>query len=105
MKDFYEGRFASLERYIGFLVMFHSMALRVASTSWPLPPWDISRSQSILRVASTAAPVSGAEVAAQLAGSAAPTAFVVRRQRVLHSASADRLAAAEVEHAPLLAAV
>ena len=25
MKDFYEGRFASLERYIGFLVMFHAM--------------------------------------------------------------------------------
>ena len=106
MKDMYEGRFASLERYIAFLVMFHAMALRVANTSWPLPPWDISRSQSILRVASTAAPVSGAEVAEQLAGNAAPTAFVVRRKRVLHSASADHLAPASPgEHAPLLAAV
>jgi hypothetical protein len=105
MKDFYEGRFASLERYISFLVMFHSMALRAASTSWPLPPWDISRSQSILRVASTAAPVSGAEVAEQLAGSAAPTAFVIRRKRILHTTAADRLAAAEVEHDPLLSAV
>jgi hypothetical protein len=65
--DLMEGRFASLERYVSFLVMFHAMALRVANTCWPLPPWDLSRSQSILRVASTAAPVSGAEVAEQLA--------------------------------------
>jgi len=66
LKDLVEGRFSSLERYVSFLVLFHAMALRVSATSWPLPPWDLSRSQSILRVASTAAPVSGAEVAAQL---------------------------------------
>lgn len=47
-------------------VMFHAMALNVSYTSWPLPPFDISRSQSILRVASTAAPCSGAEVVHQL---------------------------------------
>jgi hypothetical protein len=82
MKDLYEGRFASLERYIAWLVLFHAMALRASKSSWPLPPWDISRSQSILRVSSTAAPVSGAEVAAQLAGEAAPTAFVTRRRRL-----------------------
>jgi len=89
MKDVYEGRFASLERYIAFLVMFHAMALRVSFTSWPLPPWDISRSQSILRVASTAAPVSGAEVAAQLAGEAAHAAFVVRRRHSVAKFSAE----------------
>jgi hypothetical protein len=78
LTNLFEGRFASLERYVGFLVMFHAMALRVSCSSWPLPPWDISRSQSILRVASTAAPVSGAEVAAQLAGEPQPTAFAPR---------------------------
>jgi hypothetical protein len=82
MKDLCEGRFLSLERYISFLVMFHAMALRVSTSSWPLPPWDISRSQSILRVASTAAPVSGAEVAARLAGEPAPTEFTMYRRMV-----------------------
>jgi hypothetical protein len=81
MKDLFEGRFASFERYLAFLVMFHAMALRVSVTSWPLPAWDISRSQSILRVASTAAPVSGAEVAHQLAGEPASMAFVPPARR------------------------
>ena len=75
MMDLAEGRFSSLERYVAFLVLFHAMALRVSCTSFPLPPWDLSRSQSILRVASTAAPVSGAEVAAQLDGPAGNMRF------------------------------
>lgn len=82
LKDLLEGRFASLERYIAFLVLFHAMATRVASSSWPLPPWDTSRSQSILCVASTAAPISGAEVAARLAGEEPPPTFVLRRRSV-----------------------
>jgi len=77
VSDLYEGRFGSFERYVAFMVLFHAMALRVASSSFPLPAWDISRSQSILRVASTAAPVSGAGVARQLAGDEAPTAFSI----------------------------
>jgi hypothetical protein len=96
MKDLFEGRFASFERYIGFLVMFHAMALRVSVTSWPLPGWDISRSQSILRVASTAAPVSGAEVAHQLAGEPASMAFVLPARRAISgrlSAASDAGAA------------
>ena len=56
----YENRFASLERYVAFLVFFHAMAKRVAS--FPLLPFDISRSQSQLRIATTAAPISAAEV-------------------------------------------
>jgi hypothetical protein len=87
VKDLFEGRFASLERYVGFLVLFHAMALRVSCSSWPLPPWDISRSQSILRVASTAAPVSGAEVAHQLAGEPRPTAFAPRSRAVFRESS------------------
>lgn len=82
LKDLLEGRFSSLERYIAFLVLFHAMATRVAASSWPLPPWDTSRSQSILRVASTAAPISGAEVAARLEGEEPPPTFVVRRRSV-----------------------
>ena len=82
VKDLFEGRLLSFERYISFLVLFHAMALRVSTSSWPLPPWDISRSQSILRVASTAAPVSGAEVAARLAGEPAPTQLRMYRRMV-----------------------
>ena len=82
LKELYEGRFASLERCVAMHVLFHAMARRVRATCWPLPAWDMSRSQSILRVASTAAPVSGAEVGRALcaAGTPAPTAFVTRRR-------------------------
>lgn len=51
-----ESRFLSLERLIAFYVLFHAMASRVAR-AWPLT-FDISRSQSGLRIATTAAPVS-----------------------------------------------
>ena len=99
MKDLFEGRFLSLERYISFLVMFHAMALRVSTSSWPLPPWDISRSQSILRVASTAAPVSGAEVAARLAGEPASTAFTMYRRMVEGKVTTARTQVVAVESA------
>ena len=39
------------------LIVFHEMADH-CSTPWLLPKWDISRSQSNLRVATTACPVS-----------------------------------------------
>jgi len=79
MEDLYESRIASLERMIAFMVMFHAMASRVASF-WPLN-FDLSRSQSSLRVASTAAPVSGAEVAE-----------VVAKLRVIEDQRASNLA-------------
>lgn len=56
-------RYASLERYLSFLVLFHAMADRVASFM-PLH-FEIWRSQSQLRVATTAAPISAAEVLPQ----------------------------------------
>ena len=96
MKDLFEGRLLSFERYISFLVLFHAMALRVSTSSWPLPPWDISRSQSILRVASTAAPVSGAEVAARLAGEPAPTQLRVYRRMVEGKVTTARTQVVEV---------
>jgi len=62
----YEGRFASLERFVGFLVLFHRMA-KAVQDFWPavscrLLGYDMSRTQSIMRIATTASPVSGAEV-------------------------------------------
>ena len=57
IEHLFESRVASFERYVGFLITFHSMA-KHASKPWLLPSWDISRSQSNLRVATTACPVS-----------------------------------------------
>jgi uncharacterized membrane protein len=58
VQQFYECRVASLERYLSFCVMFHAMATECRSP-WFLYPWDIARSQSNLRVATTASPISG----------------------------------------------
>jgi hypothetical protein len=57
MEHLFESRVASFERYVSMLVMFHAMA-ESASKPWLLPAWDIARSQSNLRVATTACPVS-----------------------------------------------
>ena len=48
----YESRVASLERYLAFCVVFHAMA-KHCSAPWFRMPWDIARSQSNLRVATT----------------------------------------------------
>lgn len=60
LEEFIENRYLSAERYTAFLVLFHAMAERVASFR-PLS-FDTSRSQSRLRVATTAAPVSAADL-------------------------------------------
>lgn len=60
LAQFLENRFLSAERYVAFLVLFHQMAETVASFA-PLR-WDTSRSQSCLRVATTAAPISAADL-------------------------------------------
>ncbi len=56
VQQFYECRIASLERYLAFCVMFHAMA---ADSCRPLlkHPWDIAKSQSNLRVATTGKPL------------------------------------------------
>jgi hypothetical protein len=63
LERWHENRHASFERYVAFLVLFHQMAARVASFA-PLA-FNISRSQSQLRVATTAAPISAHEVQQQ----------------------------------------
>ena len=63
LERWHENRHASFERYVAFLVLFHQMTVRVASFA-PLA-FNISRSQSQLRVATTAAPISAAEIQQQ----------------------------------------
>ena len=74
------GRYASLERYLAFLVVFHEMAARVAAFT-PLR-FDVSRSQSQLRVATTAAPISAAELEREWAsdGTCHPHDFLPSRE-------------------------
>jgi len=62
----YETRCASLHRFVSFLVMFHALGKAVADF-WPrvscgLLGYDMSRTHSIMRIATTASPVSGMEV-------------------------------------------
>ena len=66
LQEIYEGRIASMERLVSFMVMFHAMAKSVQDF-WPkvsfgLLGYDMSRSQSIMRIATTASPVSGSDV-------------------------------------------
>ena len=62
----YESRIASLQRCVSFFVLFHQMAKRVAdfwpSVSFGYLNYETSRTHSIMRIATTASPVSGAEV-------------------------------------------
>jgi len=66
LQQLYESRFASMHRMVGFLVMFHAMAKKVQDF-WPMVSfgllgYDMSRSQSMMRIATTASPVSGSDV-------------------------------------------
>ena len=62
----YESRIASLHRAVAFFVMFPEMGRSIARF-WPWVSFGIlryrmDRTQSIMRVATTASPVSGADV-------------------------------------------
>lgn len=66
VQELYEGRFASMQRLVGFFVLFHEMARRVQDF-WPMVSfgvfgYDMSRSHSIMRIATTASPISGSDV-------------------------------------------
>jgi len=66
LQTLYESRFAATERFIAFLVLFHAMGSKVEAW-WPsaslgMLRYDMSRTQSIMRIATTASPVSGMEV-------------------------------------------
>eukprot|EP00930_Biecheleria_cincta_P085508 TRINITY_DN7489_c0_g1_i1.p1 TRINITY_DN7489_c0_g1~~TRINITY_DN7489_c0_g1_i1.p1 ORF type:complete len:1920 (+),score=339.39 TRINITY_DN7489_c0_g1_i1:80-5761(+) len=55
LEGLYESRIASAERLLAFFVLFHEAVRRVASL--PFLSYDMDRSESRLRVASTPAPV------------------------------------------------
>jgi len=66
----YEGRVASLERLVAFFVMFYEMG-KTVQDFWPmvscgLLKYDMSRTHSIMRIATTASPVSGSAVSSQM---------------------------------------
>lgn len=60
-EQWWENRIASMERMLAHFVLLHAMAER--SAGWPLP-FEVWRTQSQLRVATTAAPISAADVVA-----------------------------------------
>ena len=65
-QELYESRIASLQRYVTMTVMFHQMGKRVQSffprMSCGLLGYRIDRTHSVMRIATTASPISGAEV-------------------------------------------
>ena len=64
--ELYESRVASLQRFVAMTVMFHQMGMRVQSffpkISFGLFGYRMDRTHSIMRIATTASPVSGADV-------------------------------------------
>jgi len=64
--ELHESRVASMERFVAMTVMFHQMGRRVQSffprISFGLLGYRMDRTHSIMRIATTASPVSGADV-------------------------------------------
>lgn len=85
MEALLESRFLSLERLISFFVLFHALAARVAG-AWPLN-FDVSRSQSGLRIATTAAPITASDIERTLAE--------MQAERVIRGASGRHAAIME----------
>jgi len=65
-QELYESRIASLQRFVSMVVMFHQMGKRVenffGNISFGLWSYRMDRTHSIMRIATTASPVSGADV-------------------------------------------
>jgi hypothetical protein len=65
-QELYETRIASLQRYVAMTVMFHQMEKWVqelfANISFGLLGYRMDRTHSIMGIATTASPVSGADV-------------------------------------------
>ena len=64
--ELYESRIASMQRFVAMTIMFHRMGMRVQSfferISFGLLGYRMDRTHSIMRIATTASPVSGADV-------------------------------------------
>lgn len=68
--ELYESRIASLQRFVSMAVLFHQMGWRVESffRRWSLGVlgYRMDRTHSIVRIATTASPISGADVNNQM---------------------------------------
>jgi len=64
--ELYESRIASMQRFVSMTVMFHQIGMRVQcffpKISFGLLGYRMDRTHSIMRIATTASPVSGADV-------------------------------------------
>ncbi|XRB03994.1 glutamine amidotransferase type 2 domain-containing protein [Pycnococcus provasolii] len=65
--ELYESRCASFQRCIAFIVLFHAMGESIAAFWRTIVPFEVfayraDRTHSIMRIATTASPVSGADV-------------------------------------------
>ena len=65
-QELYESRIASMQRFVAMTVLFHQMGARVqnffVNISLGLLGYRMDRSHSIMRIATTASPISGAEI-------------------------------------------
>jgi hypothetical protein len=82
--ELYESRIASMQRFVSYTVLFHRMGKRVADFfpkySLGMMSYDMSKSHSIMRIATTASPVSGDAVRDQMES-------LNVRARILHAAN------------------
>ncbi|XRA96236.1 glutamine amidotransferase [Pycnococcus provasolii] len=63
-ETWWENRIASMERLLSHMVLLHAMAWHTSTNAWPVT-FETWRSQSQLRVATTAAPVSASDVSSE----------------------------------------
>ncbi len=65
-QELYESRIASMQRFVAMTVLFHQMGFRVSNffrkISFGALGYRMDRSHSIMRIATTASPISGAEI-------------------------------------------
>ena len=65
-QELYESRVASLQRFVAMTVMFHQMGWRVSNFfckwSFGLLGYRMDRTHSVMRIATTASPISGADI-------------------------------------------
>lgn len=69
-QELYETRIASMQRFVSMCIVFHQMGQRVqlffSTISFGLWSYRMDRTHSIMRIATTASPISGADVRQQM---------------------------------------
>jgi len=103
----YESRIASMERATAFYVMFHEMGKNVQDF-WPrvsmgLLGYKMDRTHSIMRIATTASPVSGAEIRERMVYNALGREFKTAVHRIAKASRGWKLKRDIKEQAKALA--